>query len=137
MASFPNAKIIDIRTAAEITADAELDALPEVEDEWDPSKKVNGVRHVQGLAMGIWQKIKNAKSRQVVQMQEEMHNIMVVGEAGAGLVKATCTPRRFKGLEIDPSIFSKMTKKSLRSDRRCGKDVKKRPQTVNAKRCKS
>ena len=36
MASFPNAKIIDIRTAAEITADAELDALPEVEDEWDP-----------------------------------------------------------------------------------------------------
>ena len=32
----PNAKIIDIRTAAEITADAELDALPEVEDEWDP-----------------------------------------------------------------------------------------------------
>ena len=36
MESFPNAKIIDIRTAAEITADAELDALPEVEDEWDP-----------------------------------------------------------------------------------------------------
>ena len=36
MASFPNAKIIDIRTAAQITADAELDALPEVEDEWDP-----------------------------------------------------------------------------------------------------
>ncbi|NCX08271.1 MAG: DNA polymerase III subunit gamma/tau, partial [Rhodobacteraceae bacterium] len=32
IASFPNAKIIDIRTAAEITADAELDALPEVED---------------------------------------------------------------------------------------------------------
>ena len=36
MASFPNAKIIDIRTAAEITADAKLNALPEVEDEWDP-----------------------------------------------------------------------------------------------------
>jgi len=36
IASFPNAKIINIRTAAEITADAELDALPEVEDEWDP-----------------------------------------------------------------------------------------------------
>ena len=36
ISSFPNAKIIDIRTAAEITADAELDALPEVEDEWDP-----------------------------------------------------------------------------------------------------
>ena len=36
IASFPNAKIIDIRTAAEITADAELDALAEVEDEWDP-----------------------------------------------------------------------------------------------------
>lgn len=36
IASFPNAKIIDIRTAADITADAELEALPEVEDEWDP-----------------------------------------------------------------------------------------------------
>jgi DNA-binding YbaB/EbfC family protein len=41
-------------------------------------------------------------------MQEEMHNIMVVGEAGAGLVKATCTAKGdLKGLDIDPSIFSK------------------------------
>ena len=62
-------------------------------------------------AMGDMAKLmKNAQEMQgkVVQMQEEMHNIMVVGEAGAGLVKATCTAKGdLKGLEIDPSIFSK------------------------------
>ena len=66
----------------------------------------------QGLgAMGDMAKLmKNAQEMQgkVVQMQEEMHNIMVVGEAGAGLVKATCTAKGdLKGLDIDPSIFSK------------------------------
>ena len=40
-------------------------------------------------------------------MQEEMHNIMVTGESGAGLVKATCTAKgELKGLDIDPSIFN-------------------------------
>ncbi len=34
--AFPTAKIIKIRTAAEIAAEAHVDALPEVEDEWDP-----------------------------------------------------------------------------------------------------
>lgn len=34
--AFPNAKIIDIRTPEAIAAEAESDALPEVEDEWDP-----------------------------------------------------------------------------------------------------
>mgnify|MGYP001311484921 CR=1 FL=1 len=62
-------------------------------------------------AMGDMAKLmKNAQEMQgkVVQMQEEMHNIMVVGEAGAGLVKATCTAKGdLKGLDIDPSIFSK------------------------------
>ena len=62
-------------------------------------------------AMGDMAKLmKNAQEMQgkVVQMQEEMHNIMVMGEAGAGLVKATCTAKGdLKGLEIDPSIFSK------------------------------
>ena len=62
-------------------------------------------------AMGDMAKLmKNAEEMQgkVVQMQEEMHNIMVVGEAGAGLVKATCTAKGdLKGLDIDPSIFSK------------------------------
>ena len=62
-------------------------------------------------AMGDMAKLmKNAQEMQgkVVQMHEEMHNIMVVGEAGAGLVKATCTAKGdLKGLDIDPSIFSK------------------------------
>ncbi|SNR25028.1 YbaB/EbfC family nucleoid-associated protein [Puniceibacterium sediminis] len=41
-------------------------------------------------------------------LQEEMHNIMVVGESGAGLVKATCSAKgELKGLDIDPSIFNK------------------------------
>jgi len=34
--SFPGAKIVDIRTPQEIAAEAMADALPEVEDEWDP-----------------------------------------------------------------------------------------------------
>ena len=33
---FPGAEIAQIRSASEIAASAELDALPEVEDEWDP-----------------------------------------------------------------------------------------------------
>ena len=40
-------------------------------------------------------------------MQEEMHNILVTGESGAGLVKATATAKgELKGLDIDPSIFN-------------------------------
>ena len=34
--AFPNAKIIEIRTPEAIAAEAEADALPIVEDEWDP-----------------------------------------------------------------------------------------------------
>ncbi len=34
--AFPKAKITEIRTQQEIVAQAELEALPEVEDEWDP-----------------------------------------------------------------------------------------------------
>ena len=44
---------------------------------------------------------------QMAELQEEMHNIMVVGESGAGLVKATCSAKgELKALDIDPSIFS-------------------------------
>ena len=40
-------------------------------------------------------------------MQEELNNIMVIGESGAGLVKATATAKgELKGLDIDPSIFN-------------------------------
>ncbi|WP_122072680.1 DNA polymerase III subunit gamma/tau [Pseudophaeobacter sp. EL27] len=36
MESFPKAKITRIRTAQELAAEVEAEALPEVEDEWDP-----------------------------------------------------------------------------------------------------
>jgi DNA-binding YbaB/EbfC family protein len=40
-------------------------------------------------------------------LQEDMHNIMVTGESGAGLVRATCTAKgELKTLDIDPSIFN-------------------------------
>ena len=43
----------------------------------------------------------------MAQMQEEMHSIMVTGESGAGLVKATATAKgELTSLDIDPSIFS-------------------------------
>ena len=34
--SFPDAKILNIRSAKELAAEATVEALPEVEDEWDP-----------------------------------------------------------------------------------------------------
>jgi len=41
------------------------------------------------------------------QMQDEMANITVTGESGAGLVKATATAKGdLKALDIDPSIFN-------------------------------
>ncbi len=41
------------------------------------------------------------------QLQEDMQNLMVTGESGAGLVKATCTAKgELKALDIDPSIFN-------------------------------
>ncbi len=36
IAAFPAARITDIRTAADLAAEVAADALPEVEDEWDP-----------------------------------------------------------------------------------------------------
>ncbi len=43
----------------------------------------------------------------MAQLQEDMHSLMVTGESGAGLVKATATAKgELKSLDIDPSIFS-------------------------------
>ncbi|PUB10831.1 YbaB/EbfC family nucleoid-associated protein [Yoonia sediminilitoris] len=43
----------------------------------------------------------------MAQMQEELENVMVTGESGAGLVKATATAKgELKALDIDPSIFN-------------------------------
>ncbi|OUD09133.1 30S ribosomal protein S21 [Marivivens niveibacter] len=41
------------------------------------------------------------------QMQDDLNNITVTGEAGAGLVKAVASAKgELKSLDIDPSIFS-------------------------------
>ena len=40
-------------------------------------------------------------------LQDELHNVMVTGESGAGLVKATASAKgELKALDIDPSIFN-------------------------------
>ena len=45
--------------------------------------------------------------QKMAQLQEDMHSIMVEGESGAGLVKATATAKgELKALDIDPSIFN-------------------------------
>ncbi|MEL7254626.1 MAG: YbaB/EbfC family nucleoid-associated protein [Pseudomonadota bacterium] len=45
--------------------------------------------------------------QKMADLQEEMHQMTVEGESGAGLVKATCTVKgELKGLDIDPSIFN-------------------------------
>ncbi len=43
----------------------------------------------------------------MAQMQEDLNTMLVTGEAGAGLVKATATAKGdLKALDIDPSIFN-------------------------------
>ena len=45
--------------------------------------------------------------KKMAALQDEMHTIMVTGESGAGLVKATCTAKgELKALDIDPSILN-------------------------------
>lgn len=61
---------------------------------------------------GIGDMAKMMKAAQEMQgkmaeLQEEMHTITVVGESGAGLVKATASAKgELKALDIDPSIFN-------------------------------
>ncbi|MDU8927921.1 YbaB/EbfC family nucleoid-associated protein [Alisedimentitalea sp. MJ-SS2] len=61
-------------------------------------------------AMGDMAKMMKAAQEMKTKMedlQEEMHNLLVTGESGAGLVKATCTVKgELKTLDIDPSIFN-------------------------------
>ena len=61
-------------------------------------------------AMGDMAKMMKAAQEmqgKMAQMQDEMHNIIVEGVSGAGLVKATCTAKgELKSLDIDPSIFN-------------------------------
>jgi len=47
-------------------------------------------------------------------LQEEMQQMTVEGESGAGLVKATCTLKgELKSLDIDPSIFTPDDKEAV------------------------
>ena len=59
-----------------------------------------------GDMAGMMKKAQEMQGK-MAQMQEDMANIMITGESGAGLVKATCTAKgELKGLDIDPSIFN-------------------------------
>ncbi len=59
-----------------------------------------------GDMAGMMKKAQEMQTR-MTDMQDELHNIMVVGESGAGLVKATASAKgELKALDIDPSIFN-------------------------------
>ena len=61
-----------------------------------------------GLAdMGKMMKAAQEMQTKMTELQEELNRITVVGESGAGLVKATSTAKgELVGLAIDPSIFN-------------------------------
>ena len=43
----------------------------------------------------------------MAQVEDDMHRLIVTGESGAGLVKASCSAKgELKKLDINPSIFS-------------------------------
>ena len=57
--------------------------------------------------MGKMMKAAQEMQTKMTALQEELHTMMVVGESGAGLVKATATAKgELTALEIDPSIFN-------------------------------
>ena len=57
--------------------------------------------------MGKMMKAAQEMQTKMQNLQEELHNITVVGESGAGLVKATSTAKgELTALDIDPSIFN-------------------------------
>ena len=59
-----------------------------------------------GDMAGMMKKAQEMQGK-MAQLQEEMANITVTGESGAGLVKATTTAKgELTGLDIDPSIFN-------------------------------
>ena len=55
---------------------------------------------------GMMKKAKEMQSK-MEQMQHDLNSVTVVGESGAGLVKATATAKGdLTALDIDPSIFN-------------------------------
>jgi hypothetical protein len=61
-----------------------------------------------GLAdMGKMMKAAQDMQTKMAEMQEELNRMTVIGESGAGLVKATATAKgELTALDIDPSIFN-------------------------------
>ena len=61
-----------------------------------------------GLAdMGKMMKAAQEMQTKMADLQEELQRMTVVGESGAGLVKATATAKgELIGLDVDPSIFN-------------------------------
>ena len=59
-----------------------------------------------GDMAGMMKKAQEMQGK-MAQLQEDMANITVTGESGAGLVKATASAKGdLKALDIDPSIFN-------------------------------
>lgn len=59
-----------------------------------------------GDMAGMMKKAQEMQGK-MAEMQEGMDAILVTGESGAGLVKATATAKgELKALDIDPSIFN-------------------------------
>jgi DNA-binding YbaB/EbfC family protein len=59
-----------------------------------------------GDMAGMMKKAKEMQTK-MAEMQDDLQNVTVVGESGAGLVKATATAKGdLTKLDIDPSIFN-------------------------------
>jgi DNA-binding YbaB/EbfC family protein len=59
-----------------------------------------------GDMAGMMKKAKEMQTK-MAEMQDDLQHVTVVGEAGAGLVKATATAKGdLTKLDIDPSIFN-------------------------------
>jgi len=59
-----------------------------------------------GDMAGMMKKAQEVQTK-MAQMQDDLANFSVVGESGAGLVKATATAKgELTALDIDPSIFN-------------------------------
>lgn len=69
---------------------------------------IKGLGGLGGLGdMGKMMKAAQEMQGKMAALQEELNSIIVTGESGAGLVKATATAKgTLTSLNIDPSIFS-------------------------------
>ncbi|MEM1428155.1 MAG: YbaB/EbfC family nucleoid-associated protein [Pseudomonadota bacterium] len=59
-----------------------------------------------GDMAGMMKKAQEMQTKMAA-LQDELDSLTVVGESGAGLVKATCSAKgELRSLDIDPSIFN-------------------------------